>query len=117
MVEDFGDCRTRGMLFHGPAVVPGDGYADGDGDDGVDQAVVDAALDVVALEQSDAVFGDFHAAGLAVSDQHFHAGFEAGEFFENVALKVIVSDADDQLLAIRVATAAILRRHRVDPNG
>lgn len=83
----------RASALPPPLVMQRDENADGHGDHGIDQPVIDAATDVVALQALDLLFGDSHAPRLRSAHEHVHLGLEPRQFFQHIALEVIIGDA------------------------
>lgn len=59
------------------------------GNDGVQHAIVDTATNIRALQNSQAVFGECHAPGLPVADQHIYLDFQPPQALQSFALEVI----------------------------
>ena len=100
-----------------PPVVQRDQHANGCGQRGVYQAVVDAAADVVALENAEAVLDQADSSRLAASYEHFHPRFQASELLQHFALKIVVGDAHHERMLRRFVNscrgfAIILGSHK-----
>jgi hypothetical protein len=68
-------------------IVQGDACADQHSDSGIQQAIVNAAPNVISFHALEAIFDARNSARLAVSDKHVHLGLQLTKAVEHFAFK------------------------------